>query len=81
MLSECMFCFWYNMETTAPVAGELYSMSLSLSFLSYNHFVKKPATTSTFTVVSNPHPADLPDGYCLDNELIQLEWKNNSNKM
>lgn len=50
-------------------------MRLSLAILSYNHFVQKPATASTFAVMSDSHPEDLPESYCLDYELIQLAMK------
>ena len=62
-----------------PVAGELDSIGLSLSLFSYNHFVKEPAAASTFTIVSDPDSADLPNGYCLDDKLIKLETQNSSN--
>lgn len=50
-------------------------MGLSLALLSHNYFVEEPATASAFAIVSNSHPDDLPDSYCLDYELIQLVMK------
>lgn len=71
-LIKCILCVKIN----KPVAGELYSVGFSLSFFSYDHFVKKPAAASAFTVVSNPDSADLPNGYCLDYKLIKLKRQN-----
>lgn len=47
-------------------------MRLSLAILSYNHFVQEPAAASAFAIMSDSHPEDLPDSYCLDYELIHL---------
>lgn len=62
----------------APVARELYGLGLRLSLLSYNHFIKEPAAASTFAIMSNSHPADLPKVYCLNYELIHLERQKNT---
>lgn len=66
-------------QDNVPVAGEFYSIGLCLSFFSHNHFVQKPSAASTFTIVSNPHPADLPDGHCLNYKLIHLEQQQKQN--
>lgn len=50
-------------------------MGLGLSLLSYNHFIEEPTAASTFAIMSNPHPTDLPEGYCLNYKLIQLVIK------
>lgn len=47
-------------------------MRLRLAVLSDNHFIQEPAAASTFAIMSNPHPADVPDGYSLNYKLIQL---------
>lgn len=75
-----MFFFFSHTETNAPVAGELHSVGFSLSLFSYNHFIEEPAAASSFAIMSNPHPADLPDGCSLDYKLIQLERLKNSEK-
>lgn len=48
-------------------------MGLGLSLLSYNHFTEEPAAASTFAIMSNPHSVDLPDRYCFNYKLIQLD--------
>lgn len=76
-LYRLFFCI--HTEINAPVAGELYGVGLGLTLLSYNHFIQEPAAASTFAIVSDPHPAHLPDGHCLDYKLIQLQRHTVSN--
>lgn len=66
-------------QNNAPVAGKFYSVSLCFSFFSHNHFVQKPSAASTFAVMSNPHPADLPNGHGLNYKLIHLEQQSKQN--
>lgn len=54
----------------SPVARKLYSVRLCLSVLPDDHLVQEPAAASALAVVSDPDPADLPDGYSLDHKLI-----------
>lgn len=56
----------------SPFAGKLDGVRLSLSFLSHDDFLKKPAAASAFAVVPNSHPLNLTDGNGLDDELVQL---------
>lgn len=71
--------FALRLSPNSPVAGERYSLGLSLSLLSNNHFIKEPPAASTSAVMSNPHPANLSEEHCLDYKLIHLtktrKWK------
>lgn len=56
-----------------PETGELDSRGLGLAFLPDRHFIKKPATASPPTVVTDAHPARLAQTHGLDEELVVLE--------
>lgn len=56
-----------------PETGELDSRRLGLAFLPDHHFIKKPATASPPTIVTDAYPAHLAQTRGLDEELVVLE--------
>lgn len=55
-----------------PKTGELNGHGLWLTLLPDHHFIQEPATTSTSTIVTNPHTAHPTQGHRLDEKLIML---------
>lgn len=69
----CGFKKRHKASPLSPVARKLHSVGLGLSVLSDDHLIQEPAAASAFPIMSNPHPADLANGYCFEYKLIQLD--------